>query len=311
MLPASFRVPQIFCIFAHMKKILFVTLSLAIFVAGCAPLRHIEELSKEADAALEAGERERALDLYEQIIAMHRENDRSIDGRLLRDAGLIAFELGETSKAIEYLDPVRHTNAADAQTYRALALSYREIDNLSREIRMLEHYVDNYPEGGDFSEMQHRLFLTYVESLNFRQAYDLWPVLEGSPGEDEVLMSAYLEVLIALDHRQRATRHAEEILAMNRNNLTALDWLARHHFREADTLYRREMLAYEENRTHRQYAQLLDALEIVNTNLRIALDYFTRLYNQNPTGEYASYLANIYERFQDEENARYYRRRAQ
>ncbi len=286
-------------------------LSLAIFIAGCAPLRHIEELSKEADAAMEAGERERALDLYEQIIAMHRENDRSVDGRILRNAGLIAFDLGETSKAIEYLDPVRHTDAADAQTYRALALSYREIDNLSREIRMLEYYVNHYPAGVDFGEMQRRLFMTYVESQNFRQAYDLWPELEGSPEEDENLMSAYLEVLIALDHDKQATLHAEQILAMNRNNLTALDWLARHHFREADALYRREMQAYEQNRTHRQYAQLLDALEIVNTNLRIALDYFTRLYNQNPTSEYASFLANIYERFQDEDNARYYRRRAQ
>lgn len=286
-------------------------LSLAIFIAGCAPLRHIEELSKEADAAMEAGERERALDLYEQIIAMHRENDRSVDGRILRNAGLIAFDLGETSKAIEYLDPVRHTDAADAQTYRALALSYREIDNLSREIRMLEYYVNQYPAGADFGEMQRRLFMTYVESQNFRQAYDLWPELEGSPEEDENLMSAYLEVLIALDHDKQATLHAEQILAMNRNNLTALDWLARHHFREADALYRREMQAYEQNRTHRQYAQLLDALEIVNTNLRIALDYFTRLYNQNPTSEYASFLANIYERFQDEDNARYYRRRAQ
>ena len=294
-----------------MKTYWRIILLIAIFVTSCSPLRHLDDLQRSADASYLEGDHAAALTAYEELIASYREADIPVDGQVSRRAGLLAFEAEETARAIEYLEMARLSDALDAEATRALAISYREVDNLSREIRMLEHYVATYPGGDHFTEMQQRLFETLVESLNFQQAYELWPELEGEPRKDEGLSSRYLQVLISLEQQAEATALAEDLLAMNRNNLPALDFLAKKHFRQADQLYRREMQAYEANRTHRQYARLLEALEVVNTDLRIALDYFTRLYRQNPNSEYASYLANIYERFQDEENARYYRRRAE
>ncbi len=293
------------------NHVLFAVLFTLLFFVSCSSLRSLDELSKTADTAYEAGKQEEALEAYGRLIKAHRDQGREPEGMIYQRAGLLAFALNETAKAIEYLELARHSPAADEKTYSTLAKAYREIDNLSREITMLEKYVEDYPLGPEYKDMQRRYFETLVESLNYQQAYTLWPQLIADPESDEALLTAYMQTLQALGHERQATLKAEEILKVNINNIKALDWLAKRHFRQADNLYRREMQAYEQNRTQRQYARLLEALEVVNTDLRIALDYFKRLYTQDPRGEYASYMANIYERFQDDDNARYYRRRAQ
>ncbi len=287
-------------------SVLFLT---GFFIISCSPARHLNEIAKEADAAYAEGDNREALDRYTELINTSRENEVRVDGAVYRRAGVLAYDLGDTSRAIEYLEQARLSDAADETTLVSLAEAYREIDNLSREITMLENYVANYPEGDDFTAMQSRLFETLVESMNYEQAYELWHSLESDPYGDEELMTDYLQVLLSLDKETEATELAEDLLGLNPGNKAALDLLAKKHFRKADELYTREMQAYEQNRTHRQYARLLDALEIVNTNLHISLDYFKRLYEQQPTSEYARYLANIYERFQNEDRARYYRQR--
>ncbi len=294
-----------------MRTIHIIAALSLLFFSACALLRPHDELATKAELALETGDKVQALTHYDALIASYHEDNELAPGDVYQQAGLLAFELDEVSKSIDYLEQARHTSAANADTYETLARAYRIIDNLSREIRMLEYYVNNYPGAEAYKSMQYRLFETLEESMNHEQAYDLWQELEGKPQEDENMMTLYMKVLQSLDKEQEATETAEVLLEMNENNMEALDWLAKKHFRQAEALYNREMQAYEENRTHRQYAQLLDALEIVNTDLRIALDYFERLYEQNPGSEYARYLANIYERFQDEEKARYYRNRAQ
>ncbi len=294
-----------------MKYTILVCWLLALlFISGCSSKRHLDGLSQEAEAAYVSGDHAEALLAYERLISALQERGQDVDGMYYLRAGLLAFEAGATGKTIEYLELARHQSVADAPAYVALAKAYREIDNLSREITMLEHYVQKYPDGDTFKEVQQRLFKTLVKSLNFQQAYKLWPELKDDFPGNEVLMTNYLLVLRAMDQDSAATELAGDILDINRSNEEALEWLAKRHFRHAEEKYQKEMQAYEQNRTHRQYAQLLKAMDIINTDLHIALDYFKRLYAKNPTGEYASYLANIYERFQDEENARYYRRRA-
>ncbi len=294
-----------------MRTIHIISALFLLFFSACALLRPYDDLASDAEAALEAGDKVQALTYYDALIAAYHEDDEQAPGEVYQQAGILAYELDDTSKSIDYLEQVRHTNAANAGTYETLAKAYRNIDNLSREMTMLERYVDNYPGADAYQAMQYRLFETLEESMNHEQAYALWDELEGEPRADERMMTAYLQVLQSLDKEQKATETAEDLLDLNEDNKEALDWLAKKHFSQAEALYNREMLAYEKNRTHRQYAQLLDALEVVNTDLRIAQDYFKRLYEQDPRSEYASYLANIYERFQDEEKARYYRNRAQ
>lgn len=289
---------------------IFLGFLIAVIVHSCSPMRQVAELSQRADAAYESGNFEEAHTLYAQVIDAHHAQNQEIDGLVYQRAGVAAYAVGEKQQAIDYLEFARHTPAADEQTFFILAKAYRDIDNLSREISNLERYVQQFPDGEDIADVRERLFITLVESLNWQQAFDLWPDLHEEAYHDEELMTAYLRVLRQLDDAKIASDIAGMLLEINSNNAEALDYLGRKHFNAAVNLYNREMRAYEENRTHRQYAQLLEAFEIMNTDFRIALNYFMRLYEQDPRPEYASFLANIYERFQDEEKARYYRQKA-
>lgn len=297
----------------QIKRPIFFIISIILFssIIACSPLRQVSELSQRADQAYAAGDFTEAYELYVKVIETTSSRDQLSDGHVYNRAGVLAYKLGDTGKSLEYLELARHTPAADAGTYITLAKAYREIDNLSREITNLERYMEHYPGGDDADYARKRLFETYVESLNWQLAANLWDDLPGNPYQDEGLMEGYLMMHKALDNDEKATDVAEKLLDLNRDNIPALDHLARKHFNEAVSRYNREMRAYEQNRTHRQYAILLEAFEIINTDFRIALDYFQRLYNQDPRSEYAGFLANIYERFQDEEKARYYRRRAE
>jgi len=291
-------------------RIVFVLFVMVFIAGGCAALHQLDEKAEAADEIYETGDPAEALAAYEEVIAAYEEQEESVPPRIYRRAGLLAYELGDTGKTLDYLGEIRRTPHADAATHAALARSYREIDNLSLEITSLENYVDNYPDGEEIDEMRAMFFETLVESNNHEQAYELWPELEQSYRQEEEMVSAYMQVKQELGYEESVTELAEKILEVHPYNATALEWLARKHFREADERYNREMAAYDENRTHRQYAQLLEALEIVNTDLHIALDYFKRLFEKEPLPSYASYIASIYERLQNEEKAEYYRNKA-
>ncbi len=292
------------------RALLIFSFILILSFSGCGPAREITRLSKEGKSAYEAGNHQAALDYYQKLIELKEDRDDEVSGETLNKAGMAAYHLGKTSLSLQYLDRARHTEAADEHTYVALAEGYREIDNLSREITNLEIYVNEYPEGEKIETMRERYFETLVESMNWEKAYELWPELEQETREKESFLNGYFAVNKALGNDEKCTLLAREILQINENNVDALEWLGLKYFRRAENRYNREMEAYERNRTHRQYAILLEAFEEINQDFRTALNYLSRLYQKEPSARIASYLANIYQRFEDEERARYYRQKA-
>jgi tetratricopeptide (TPR) repeat protein len=289
-------------------KLLPVIWTGMLFIGACGLLKPVAEIDEEKTAreAFSAGDYELALEEYEFLIETRRNNAQEVEGELFQCAGLAAYNLGLTDRALDHLERARHTDAVNDQTYAALARSYRQIDNLSREITHLENYLINYPEGGQAEELRIRYFETLVESRNWQQAYDLWPDLREEARADYDFLNHYFRVNLALGHENTVDVLAENLLAMNKDHTEALDRLARRYFHRAETRYQQEMDAYNRNRTHLQYAQLLAAFEELNRDFRTALNYFLKLYEQNPTREYASFLHNIYSRFENDERARYY-----
>ena len=257
--------------------------------------------------AYQAGDYETALSEYEALIAGQRSRQEEVKGSYFRYAGLSAFVLGQTSVALDYLERARHTDAVDDTVYAALARLYRQIDNLSREITHLENYLSDYPEGPEADEFRVRYFETLVESRNWEDAYALWPQIDAEDKDHEGMVQMFYQVNKALGHEEKADSLAEQLLEFNPNHFEALDRLAKKYYNLAEARYRQEMDAYNRNRTNRQYALLLEAFEVLNRDYRRSLAYFLRLYESNPGKEYASYLHNIYVRFQDDERARYYR----
>lgn len=284
---------------------------LGLLFAQCATLRGLmHDGPDQAHEAYLAEDYAAALDAYEKYIASQQERDRQVKDLVYYRAGLSAHALGDAPAAIRYLDRARHSTLADADLYAALASAFREVDNLSREITTLSHYVAHFPDGPHWTALQDRLFVTLVESRNDEEALALWPEVAGRAEKDTGLLTHYFLLKREMGDAAGATETARILLDRDPRHVQALDWLARKHFRDADERYRRANEAYERNRTHRQYAQLLEEYEIMNTDLRIALNHFLRLYDLAPSATYARFLAQIYERFQDEENANYYRRRS-
>ncbi len=277
---------------------------------ACTSGRQLTQINDQAREAYAAGEYQQALERYEQLIQAARENSEPVGGEVYNKAGLSAWALDNTSKALEYLEAARHTEAANAQTFAALAKGYRQVDNLSREITNLERYLEKYPEGEEREAFKQRLFMTYVESMNYDQALALWPTLDPAAREQEELLEGYFLVHKNLGNDTQVTEIAQELLKKNKNNVNALEWLAELYYWRAENRYQAENKAYEKNRTRRQYAKLLKAYEVLNTDFRISLNYFLRLYELDPQPSVARYIGNIYLRFQEKEKADYYHRKA-
>ena len=232
-------------------------------------------------------------------------------GEVYLGLGKAYFELGNTDEAIAMLDQARYSEYNDPEIYEYLASSYKRIDNLSKEIISLQAYVQEFPENEDIGQMRSWLFDTYVESENWQLGYELWPLLNDTTRKKEKYLNGYFLVNRGLDNHAEALELARKIIKKDDDRKDVLEYLAKYYYNTANDVYKSEMQAYERNKTHSQYARLLKALEDVNANFKVSLKYFKKLYNMDSDPAYATYLANIYARFDDKERAAFYREKAE
>jgi tetratricopeptide (TPR) repeat protein len=149
---------------------------------------------------------------FEGIISNYEEQGKLKECPVYSQAGIAAYNLGDLTKALDYLQKAVNTSFADEQTYITMAHAYRNIDNLSLEIETLEKFVEKYPESIESMPMKIRLFETYVESENWQQAYDLWPQIASRVKEDIKYVEDYYFVNRALGNREKADELASKIL---------------------------------------------------------------------------------------------------
>jgi tetratricopeptide (TPR) repeat protein len=282
-----------------------------IIISGCGVSRQIAELRTNAEEAYEAGNFRQALVYYEELIVVKRSRGQTIDGITFYNAGIAAWETGQTGGAIEHLVNAHKKGVFTGNSYYILSLAYREKDNLSLEITSLEAYSKLFPDGEWFDQVQSRLFEVYFEIGDYERAMELWLVAGAGADEDPELLEQYFILNQVLGNDEKLDDIAESLLDLDRDNEYALKYLAEKYFWEAENLYQKEMQAYENEQTRRQYRQLLNALKNINEMFQTSRDYFERLYEMEPAPEYAHYLMNIYLRFGNEERAQYYRRRVQ
>jgi hypothetical protein len=288
----------------------FLLLSLAITVAACGPARRIANMQESAEEAWETSKYQEALFYYEELIDLKTGSGKEVSGMTYYRAGMAAHETGNTRKTIEYLRHAHRNDYASEQSHFVLASAFRQIDNLSLEISALEEYRVNYPEGENIGNVRERLFEAYLESRNFDKASEIWPTIEERAAENPELLENYFNLQKRLDNQEKLDDIASQLLALDKNNVVALEHLAEKYFWQAENQYQKEMEAYEKEKTRRQYRQLLDALDEINRQFRQSRDYFERLYDIEPNPQYARYLMNIYIRFGNEERVEYFRRRA-
>jgi len=288
----------------------YFLLATAIFLFGCGASKRVEELNREGKLAFVNSDYQNALIAYEELINLQKSTGKEVDGSYYNFAGLAAWEVKDYRKTIDYLEIAKQKPAKNSKTLFTLAKTYHEIDNLSKEINNLEEYLAEYSAGEEVNQVKSQLFTAYVLSQNWELASKIWPELDSEVQNDKLFLTNYLIVNRKLGNEDQSEKIAAQLLKMDKNSVDALEVLAEKYFWLAEKNYQKEMEAYEKNKTNKQYSHLLKALEIINSNFKTSRDYFERLYKIDPKPRYATFLGNIYTRFDNKEKADFYYRKA-
>ena len=283
---------------------------LAFLLSGCGSGKQLTQKKSEAESFFLASNYSDALISYKEIISTYEENNNSAECKVYTKAGESALKTGDAKLAITYLKKATNTKFANQSTYYYLAQAYKEVDNLSLEIVALVDYLELFPQGTNLIGINTRLFYTYVESDNYEAAFKLWPEIISNDQKNTSLLEAYFSINQRLNKVDECNKVAQELLDINEENLVALSWFGKQYYRKAEDLYQKEMKAYENKKTNKQYNILLTALENVTYDYKISLKYFTKLYSLQPIPENANYLSHIYGRLSDEKKSEYYKKLA-
>ncbi len=269
------------------------------------------KLVEEGQTAYQQGNYETALAKWEQIISETEKQARLVDSSLYYKAGMAALKLNKKDKAQQYFVWADDGGFSSPDMYLTLSGMYKSVDNLSLEIEMLENYHREYPEGEKIDSINVRLFETYMESEQWGKAKNLWPEIENLAESDIALLTDYFLLSSKLDDEEERSKTAQRLLELDENNITGLEWKAKKFFRKAEDLYVKEMKAYDENRTRKQYRKLLKAWDKIWPDFRKSRDIFEKLYELEPKAEYAKYLGHIYTRMDKEQKAAYWNKKAE
>ncbi len=290
-----------------MKHLLLALAILIMITAGCSSGSKTTTIIQNGTVAYNNENYEKALESFEKVIASYEKEGNPQECPVYDDAGLAAIRLGMPEKGIGYLELSQIYQTAGPDAYMALSEYYRAKDNLSKEIDALAALEEKYPESDQAKQYRKRLFEVYVESENWQPALETWSKLGPMKNTDPELLENYLLLNKELGNKDEADDAAEKLLSTDQENIPALEWLAEKYYWKAENRYQSEMEAYENNKTNRQYKKLLEAFETVSADFKTALNYFKKLYNLNPSGDYARYLSNIYARLDDKQKAEYYK----
>jgi outer membrane protein assembly factor BamD (BamD/ComL family) len=297
-----------------LSSLLAVIVLATVLITGCTSTKKTTQIKtdestqklQDANAAFNIGEFQKAFTTYEEIIALKQSQNKRPDSTIYQNAGTAAWELKQTDKAIQYLELAKRYPVANDKTYSILAKAFLEKDNLSKEITNLDAYISKYPQGAEIEAVKKQLFFAYVKSENWESAYKLWPTIDANTQNDVKLLNGYYTVNEKLQYKDQLEKIAQQLLKLDANNIDALEFFAEKFYWLAENSYVKEMKAYQANKTDKQYQQLLAAYKIYFENYRIAKDYFLKLYQISPKSRYATFLGNIFTRYENKEKADYY-----
>lgn len=289
-----------------MAKKIIVFISIVLILAACSSSKEIAGKRSSGISFFTEGDFTTALTKFTELIDVATQKGEMANVEDYAGAGKSAHALGLAEQALAYLEQAKDLNSDDENVYYALSDIYHLKDNISKEIRYLEYYQKNYPDGTKINLVELRLFEAYVASESWEQGLEIWPIVKGEEQYHELLTEGYFKINEALKNEAECEKAAKELLKINNENTVALKWSAGRFFWKAENLYQKEMAAYNKKKTNSQYAKLLKALNIITADFKRSRDYFEKLYHANPLPEYARFLGNIYTRLDDKAKAKYY-----
>jgi hypothetical protein len=294
-----------------MKRLLWLLLIAGILAISCTTGGKMGKSKVSANQYYQQGNYQAALMLWESDMALCVKKGMEDDCPAYTPAAYAYMKMGNDQKALELLKKASYSAIVPDSTYLAMADIYNKEDNLSLEMMSLQDYISRFPNGKKAGNVNARLFKIYVESLNWESAENQWANLDEADQKKEMFLQDYFSINKASQKNETCDSLAIVLLKVNANDLDALDWLGKKYYRLAEDSYQSEMQAYESNKTRKQYAILLKALDEITAQFKVSLSYFKQAYQLSPDPRTANYLSHIYNRLDDKDKATYYGKQAE
>ena len=290
------------------RLILIKLLIISIIISSCGTQKTIISYEDQATMAADSGNYKQAIINWQNYLNEASVNATEVNPQVYAKIGKAYYSLENYNKSESSFDQARDKNYADAEMYILMSKNYRRIDNLSKEITVLEYYRDHLSPKGDSVFMRNRLFETYVKSDNWTLAEDTWSSLDLSTQENENYLQKYFTVEKELNKDDQCDQISADLLKINKQNVIALDWLAKKYYNRAENRYQNAMAVYNKKKNNKTYKILLKELDMVTSDFKKSLKYFDVLWEMEDGKKYANYLANIYARFDDKKKSQYYKK---
>ena len=292
-----------------MKQLkIFAGLIIFAIMAGCGGPKTLqtENVSQKvlAEKAAAEGNLQQALVSWKQYFSEQPVTE--ISGADYVEAAQIAFKTGDENLAVSWFDQARYKNFASAEMYSTLAKIFRSQKNISKELSALEFYTDNFTE--NLNGINNRLFEIYFEIKMYDKALEIWDKMDSKAKNEISNLKSYFMINREFENVVVCDSVSQVILQIEPENFDALQWNGEKYYWLGENRYQREMEKYNNNKTNKQYKILLTELDLATADFKKALPYFEKLWKIVPGEKYASYFANIYARFGDEDKVNYYKK---
>jgi len=291
-----------------MNKInIFSAFIMLIILASCGAPKQITHYDQLAMQSADSGHYEQAIQEWNEYIKTEKAKGIEAKSIAYAELGKAYFLLEQYEQAEVNFDKARDHNYGDATMYVMMTERYKMIDNLSKEITAIEYYQAHFPNDKDTSLMRNRLFETSLESENWEQAETIWAQMDDTSKGEEKYLLVYFKMNKKLEKTKKCDEIAAQLLSINGENREALDWMAKKYYNRAENRYQNAMATYNKKKTTKTYKALLKELDKVTADFKKSLKYFNPLWKMEDGKKYATYLANIYARFDDKKKSQYYK----
>jgi len=291
-----------------MRQAFFFSIITALFIVSCGTPKQIIHHDNLAIQSADSGNYEAAISEWKQYISMQKAAGDSVLPKAYAEMGKAYFALEDYPQAESNFDMARDNSYADPEMYAMMQQRYQSINNLSKEITVLEYYCEHFSHEKDSSMMRNRLFETSLESENWTQAEEIWAQMDAPSKNSKKYLQIYFVMNKDLEHDDKCDEIAQQLLTVNPKNSLALDWLAKKYYYLGENRYQSAMKTYNKKKTSKTYKVLLKELDKSTVDYKKAITYLNVLWEQEGKEKYAIYLANIYARFDDKKQSQYYKR---
>ena len=291
-----------------MKGMGIFVLAIPMFLVSCSTTKLVVDQEQTALKLAADGNYQAATEEWNKYITERVAKGNEVSASDYAVAAKTAVKAKREDLAEKWFGLANYEGYSDPEMELELAKIYRERNEIPKEMSVLERFRSKYPEEQAVADVNVRLFEIYVSLKDHQNALAAWSNMPLEKQNEIKYLEQYFSIMAHHGSDEEKEQTANKVIEVDPNNVPALEWLGETLYRRAEESYQAEMKAYEEKHTHMQYLHLTQELKVINGNFQKSLDCFTKLWEIDHKKSYATYLTNIYTRFDNKEKADYFRK---